>query len=231
MQFLCNKCSRGGGLLAVSHACKACTLSTYSAFAYCVCCALEKDKCQSCQTDMMSGRDQAAVKEVQAARAVYLAAVLVIDAQYDTAVADIKDEIDAWLKVNKEAGDAYNQAIKPYQDGYQTASEALRVLQSSGAAADSEAVIAAKTAVETANTALREALPDLQKQMWAPINEACAKVGEEKLKRHEDAARARHRKTGRAERRVELVAERICGHLKVDAVYKAQLAELEAQSD
>jgi hypothetical protein len=180
---------------------------------------------------MQSGRDQTAVAEVQQARAVFLAAVTVINAQFDTAVADIRDEIDAWLKVNKEAGDAYNQAIKPYQDGYQTASEALRVLQSSGAAADSEAVIAAKTAVETANTALREALPDLQKQMWAPINKERAKVGEEKLKRHEDAARAKHKKTSREERRVELVAERICGHLKVDAAYKAQLAQLETQLD
>ncbi|MCC7530301.1 MAG: hypothetical protein IT342_17385 [Candidatus Melainabacteria bacterium] len=228
MQFLCNKCALGG-VLASGHTCKTCSFTTYSAYAYCVCCALEKDKCQSCETDMQSGRDQTAVAQVQKARAVFLAAVTVIDAEYDAAVADIKDEIDAWLKVNKDAGDAYDQAIKPYQDGYQTASEALRVLQSSGVQADSQSVIAARTAVDTANTSLREALPDLQKQMWAPINEARAKIGEEKLKRHEDAARARHMKTSREERRVELVAERIGGHLKVDAAYNAQLAQLETE--
>ena len=228
MQFTCSKCSRGA-LQASAHQCKSCTFSTYSAYAYCVCCALEKDKCQSCETDMKSGRDQAAVTEVQNARAVFLAAMTVIDAEYDAAIADIKEDIEAWLKVNREAGDAYTAAIKPYQDGYQTASEALRVLQSSGAAADSEGVITAKAAVETANTALRQAITDLQKQMWDPINQERAKIGEEKLKRHEDAARAQHTKTRREERRVELVAERIGAHLMVDANYKAQLAQLETQ--
>ena len=53
MQFTCSKCSRGA-LQASAHQCKSCTFSTYSAYAYCVCCALEKDKCQSCETDMKS---------------------------------------------------------------------------------------------------------------------------------------------------------------------------------
>ncbi len=108
--------------------------------------------------------------------------------------------------------------------------EALRVLQSSGAAADSDAVVTAKKSVDDANTALRDAMPGLQKQMWDPINEERAKIGEEKLKRHEDAWRATDKKKRKAaQRRFELVAERIAGHIGVDMAYKMQLEQLDQQ--
>ncbi len=228
MQFLCNKC-RGGALQGSAHACKTCTLTTYSAYAYCVCCALEKDKCQSCEADMQSGRTEENVTEVTAARAAYLNEASATEAEFNASIADIKDEIDAWLKVNQEASGAYEAAIKPYQDSYQTAATALRTLQSTGAAADSEAVVAAQAAFDEANLALRQIADKESKAMWAPINEARAKIGEEKLKRHEDAWRAKDRQLRKAQRRLELVAERICGHLGVDAAYKEQLARLDEQ--
>ena len=229
MEFLCQKCSIDG-VQATAHSCKTCTLSTYSAYALCVCCALAQDKCQCCETAMNSGRDDAAIKEVEAARAIYNAVEVASQAEFDTAIADIKSEIDAWLKVNKQSSEKYNATIKPFQDGLQTASETLRTLQSTGAKADSESMIAAKAAVDDANKALGEAVQPATQAMFGAINEERAKIGEEKLKRHEDAWRAKDKKIGQASRRLELVAERICGHLTVDKTYKAQLAELDKQS-
>lgn len=230
MHFLCQECVRKvNALLGSAHKCKGCTLDTYSAFKYCTCCAVEKDKCQNCGKKAKSGRADTDADMVKAARAVYIQEVKGVDAEFDDAIADIRSEIDAWLKVNKDSASVYDAGMKPYQDAYQTAAKALQVLQSTGAAADSDAVVAARKAVDDANTALRAALPDLQKQMWDPINEARAKIGEEKLKRHEDAARLQHTKTRKAQRRFELVAERIAGHLSVDAAYKFQLAELDQQ--
>ncbi len=230
MHLLCQKCQRANsGLLATAHQCKSCTLNTYTAFTYCVCCAIEKDQCQSCGTVVNTGRDDAAVKEVESARAVYLEAAKSIEAEFDASIADIRNDIDAWLKVNKDSASIYDAGIKPYQDAYQTAAEALQVLQSSGAAADSDAIVAAKKSVDDANTALRDAMPGLQKQMWDPISEERAKIGEEKLKRHEDAWRASDKKKRKAQRRFELVAERIVGHIGIDMAYKMQLEQLDRQ--
>lgn len=230
MHLLCQTCQRAHNFLqGTAHQCKSCTLNTYTAFTYCVCCATETDQCQACGTVVNTGRDDAAVKEVESARAVYLEAAKSIEAEFDASIADIRSDIDAWLKVNKDSAAIYDAGIKPYQDAYQTAAEALQVLQSSGAAADSDAVVAAKKSVDEANTALREAMPGLQKQMWDPIKEERAKIGEEKLKRHEDAWRASDKKKRKAERRFELVAERIIGHLGVDMAYKMQLEQLDQQ--
>lgn len=230
MHLLCEKCQRAHrSLQGTAHQCKTCTLNTYSAFTYCVCCAIEKDQCQACGTVMNTGRDDAAVKEVESARAVYLEAAKSIEAEFDASIADIRSEIDTWLKVNKDSAAAYEAAMKPFQDAYQTAAQALQVLQSSGAAADSDAVVAAKKSVDEANTALRDAMPSVQKLLWDPINEERVRIGEDKLKRHEDAWRASDKKKRKAERRFELVAERIAGHLGVDAAYKMQLEQLDQQ--
>ena len=230
MQLSCQKCKRkGDGLHATAHKCSTCEVQTYTAFKHCISCAVEKEKCQFCGAAIESGRDEAAVKEVQAARVIFLEELKAVAVEYDAAVADIRSEIDEWLKVNQESGAIYNAGIKPFQDAYQTAAQALQVLQRSGAAADSDAIVAAKQAVEDANTALRDAMPGLQEQMWKPINEARAKIGEEKLKRNEDASRIKLKKTRKAERRFELVAERIAGHIGVDLNYKMQLEQLDKQ--
>lgn len=230
MQLSCQKCKRkGDGLHATAHKCSTCEVQTYSAFKHCISCAVEKEKCQFCGAAIESGRDEAAVKEVQAARVIFLEELKAVAVEYDAAVADIRSEIDEWLKVNRESSAIYNAGIKPFQDAYQTAAQALQVLQRSGAAADSEAIVAAKQAVDDANTALRDAMPGLQEQMWEPINEARAKIGEEKLKRNEDASRIKLKKTKKAERRFELVAERIAGHIGVDLNYKMQLEQLDKQ--
>lgn len=227
--FLCNKCGRGGTVLASAHQCSACTISTYSRFALCPCCALEKDKCQECQVDMKSARDEKAVAEAQAARAHYIERLGTIDAEYEAAIADIKDDIEAWLKVNKDSAAAYDAAMKPFQDSFQTASDGLRVLQTSGAAAGSEALVAAQTAVKEAQTALQEAIEKNRCVLFDPINAERERIGADKLKRHEDAARLKHQKTMRAERRVELIVGRIIGHIALDAAVKEQLAQLDEQ--
>jgi hypothetical protein len=227
--FLCKKCGKNGSLLASAHQCTACTISTYSRFALCPCCSLEQDKCQECQTDMKSGRDEAAVKEAQEARAAFIARVAVIDAEFEAALADIKDDIDAWLKVNKEAGAAYEAAMKPFQDAYQTASDTLRTLQVSGAAADSEALVSAQKAFGEAQTAVQEAARKNNGLLFDPVKAERERIGAEKLKRHEDAVRVRHQKTSRAERRVELIVGRITGHIALDAAVKEQLAQLDEQ--
>jgi len=227
--FLCKECGRDGMVLASAHQCKACTISTYSRFALCPCCSLEQDKCQECQTDMKSGRDEAAVKEARDARAHYLKRVAAIDAEFDAAIADIKEDIDAWLKVNKDAAAAYDAAMKPYQDAHQTASEALHDLQASGDGASSEALAAAQKAATEAHSALMEASRKNNGVLFDPINAERERIGAEKLKRHEDAARVQHQKTSRAERRVELIVGRITGHIALDAAVAQQLAELDEQ--
>jgi hypothetical protein len=184
---------------------------------------------QFCSAAIESGRDEAAVKAVQAARVIFLEELKAVAVEYDAAVADIRSDIDEWLKVNQESSATYNAGIKPFQDAYQTAAQALQVLQGTGAAADSDAVVAAKQAVDDAKTALRDAMPGLQEQMRKPIDEARARIGEEKLKRNEDASRVKLKKTGKAGRRFELVAERIAGHIGVDLNYKLQLEQLDKQ--
>jgi len=230
MHFLCQECVRRvDALLGSSHKCNGCTLDTYSAFKFCTCCAVEKDWCQNCGKKADSGRTDSDADELKAARAVYLAEVKGVDAEFDAAIADIRVEIDAWLKVNRDSAAAYDAGIRPYQEAYQTAAQALQELQSTGDNADSPALVAARQGVEEALAALRAAMPVLQKQMWDPIMEERARIGEEKLKRHEDEGRLQHRKTMKAQRRFELVAERIAGHLGVDAAYKLQLEQLDKQ--
>jgi hypothetical protein len=229
--FLCKSCDTDRMVLASAHKCTACTISTYSRFALCLCCSLEQDKCQECQTVMNSGRDEAAVKEAQQARAAYLARIAVIDAEFEAAIADIKDDIDAWLKVNKDAAAAYDAVMKPFQDAFQTASDSLRTLQASGAAAGSEALVAAQKAVSDAQDTLTQESRNNTGVLFDPINKERERIGEEKLKRHEDAVRAQYQKTSKEERRVELIVGRITGHLALDAAIKEQLAELDEQDE
>lgn len=228
MNITCKSC-RIDFLQGSAGPCSGCGQDTYAQLKFCIACAVELDRCQACGAHAECGRTQKAVKTVQAARKVFEKARLAAEAKFDAQVANFRTDLDEWLRVNRESSAEYNDAIRPYQDAVEDAETARQRLRRTGIAANSPELIAANDEATAANVALHEAINRLQKTMQSAINEAKAKIGEDNIKVYGEAFNARQRSIRGALTRLDIVAERISGHLQVDHDYRKKLEKLKSQ--
>jgi hypothetical protein len=124
MNLFCSNCSRGRGglgdaLQATSHKCGTCTMETYTAFVICVCCAVENSKCQKCGGDVSPALDDMSGALIIQARESFDMNVATANKHFDVQLADIRDDIESWLRVNKEAGAKYEAAFAANSNDYE----------------------------------------------------------------------------------------------------------------